>query len=253
MEQSRSRDIITAAITSVFVIGYMGIKMLIAFVVAAIALFSVSGCAALDNADIINEYRPAYHGPIEAEVYEVIEFAVLPNGTRVDIRVDDEIVDLVFRHFQAIEDGNVMAFRETLQGQDGASMNMHIELILAYFWDIVVAGYEDEMFYYWRELTEFGRNRAFFEEHEPISRNTGMFIKEIKYPHDGWCGGVVVVLTSYEHDEMVYTLGLLNDFGWPGVEWHNPAVSWFDVKSATAIECDYLEDLPIVTTAAQLS
>jgi hypothetical protein len=154
--------------------------------------------------------------------HEVIEFVVLPNGTRVDTRVDSEVVDLVFRHFEAIENGDVVAFRETLQGQDGASINMHLALIARYFWDIVVADYQYEMFYdgdIWAGMTELGRRRIFYEEFPPVSRNTGMFVKEIRQPDNGWVAGVMVTLLNYRQNETAYLLGLISDFDLPGIEW----------------------------------
>jgi len=176
------------------------------------------------NENIYNSVMPA------GQIVSPIEFITMPNGTRVDTRVGEMIVNLIFKHFEAIENGDVVAFRETLQGQDGASMNWHIGLILADFWDIVVGDYKDEMFWGDSEidLTEFGQHRVFAEEFPPVSRNTGMFIKEIRYPGDGPWGGVMVALTNHGGEERFYMLGLLFDFKWPGVEWRNSVDSWFD-------------------------
>jgi len=154
-----------------------------------------------------------------------VEFIILPNGTKVDTRIDGDIVDLVFRHFEAIENGDIVAFRETLQGQDGASINWHIGLIYDYFWDIVFEGYEDEMFHegdIWAGLTEFGWHRVFVEKFPPISRNTGMFIREMRISDDS----LKVAIIDDKQEESFYVIGLLFDLGWPGIEWHNPIASW---------------------------
>ncbi|MCL2378035.1 MAG: hypothetical protein FWC77_02810 [Defluviitaleaceae bacterium] len=149
-----------------------------------------------------------------------IEFNTLPNGTRVDARVDDEVVDLIFRHFDAIENGDVVAFRETLQGQDGISANNQANQILAHFWDIVVGDYEDEMF--WGDsdidLTSFGWNRLFNEEFPAVDRNTGLHVAEIRNSYGHWGHGVVVTVIDNNQEEAVYILHLLGDFGWIGVD-----------------------------------
>jgi len=153
------------------------------------------------------------------------EFITLINGTRVDTRVDMDVVDLLFRHFNAVEDGDIVAFRETLQGQDGASMNWHASLILANFWDIVVGDYEDEMF--WGDsdidLTTEGWHRVFFETFPPANRNTGLFITEIGI-HDDWA--IKVATNNNNGKQSFYTIGLLSDFGFPGVEWRWTTDPW---------------------------
>jgi len=153
------------------------------------------------------------------KVDEIIKYVTLPNGTRVDTRIDDEVVDLIFRHFEAIENGDVVAFRETLQGQDGASINMHLGLITRYFWDIVVADYQYEMFFdgeMGAGMTELGWQRVFHEEFPPVSRNTGMLLREIKQSNTYW--GVVVTLQFYAQNEVVLFITVLDDFGFPGIE-----------------------------------
>jgi len=187
------------------------LRIIAVIVVVVIVLFA--GCTLFESSATIKEPYEAVPYVLDSDVneseihcepeYEVIEFVTLPNGTRVDTRVEDEVVDLIFRHFEAIENGDVVAFRETLQGQDGASMNWHIGLILANFWDIVVASYEDEVFWGDSEidLTCFGWRRVFFEEFPPIGRNTGMFIREIRYPDYGFWGSVMVALTNCEQEE----------------------------------------------------
>jgi len=62
------------------------------------------------------------------------EFITLPNGTSVDTRVDNEVVDLILRHFAAIEAGDALAFWDTLGGgQDGVSHNYWRSLVFRYF------------------------------------------------------------------------------------------------------------------------
>ena len=64
----------------------------------------------------------------------VIEFITLPNGTRADTRLSDIEIDLVLRHFAAIEDGDAEAFWDTLGGgQDGVSFNYWRWLVFTYF------------------------------------------------------------------------------------------------------------------------
>ncbi|MCL1992817.1 MAG: hypothetical protein FWG66_07705 [Spirochaetes bacterium] len=145
-------------------------------------------------------------------------FTSLPNGAMRDTRVPDEIVDLVFRHFQAIEDGDVVAFRTTLGAQDGASLNMNIGLISRYFWDIVAGDYEEEMFNEWHDLTELGRHNVFYRDFPPVARNTGLTVQEIRFVYDAWLGILQVTTTNNEHLTEVHRLGLTSDMGW-GIEW----------------------------------
>ncbi|MCL2377394.1 MAG: hypothetical protein FWC76_08395 [Defluviitaleaceae bacterium] len=149
------------------------------------------------------------------------EFITLPNGTRVDVRVDDETVDLIFRHFEAVENGDVVAFRETLQGQDGISGNNHVSQILAHFWDIVVGDYADEMFFEggsYIDLTQFGSNRIFHENFPAVSRNTDLHVAEIRKSYGHWGLGVEVTTINNEQEKAVYIMHLLRSPDWVGVD-----------------------------------
>ena len=159
-----------------------------------------------------------------------IEYTTLENGTRVDKRISDEITDLIFRHFEAIENGDVAAFRQTLMGQDGVSHNAHIGLIMTYFGDIIFTDYDAELYGdAGFGLTELGSQRVFGDEFAPINRNTGMFIKEMTY--DDW--HIEVILSSRSHEQLTFHVTLMSEeYGKPtrrhGVEWHTPTFRWWE-------------------------
>lgn len=136
------------------------------------------------------------------------------DGAKIDSRLDGETVDLIFRHFDAIERGDIAAFRETLQGQDGASLNMHIRLILAYFWNIVVGDYEDKMFFELGELNVFGRQRVFDKDFPPYPQDFEIIIEEIVF-----VGHRLYVTLTTDGRRILYEIGLLRDFNRPGIEW----------------------------------
>ncbi|MCL2805489.1 MAG: hypothetical protein FWD26_06090 [Treponema sp.] len=70
------------------------------------------GCASLDSSDYIT----------------------LPDGTMADKRIPQEIIDLVINRFEAIESGNIEAFRETLpEMQDGVDYYSQLALLHRYF------------------------------------------------------------------------------------------------------------------------
>jgi len=199
------------------------------FLLLGVLIFAACNTAYYLEEKEIPEYiaEPEPFEPIEQPEYipQKPEFITLINGTRVDTRIGMDVVELLFRHFQAVEDGDIVAFRETLQGQDGASMNWHASLILANFWDIVVGDYADEVL--WEdsdfELTAVGWQRAFFEEFPPISRNTGLFITEIGV-YDDWA--IRVATTNDYGEDRFYNVGLLGDFGYPGIEWRWTTDPW---------------------------
>ena len=81
--------------------------------------------------------------------YEVTEFTSLPAGTIADIRIDDAAIDLILRHFAAIEAGDALAFWDTLGGgQDGVSHNYWRSLVFRYFpqWFIANDGNAGDFF-----------------------------------------------------------------------------------------------------------
>jgi len=148
-------------------------------------------------------------------------FVILENGTRVDTRIEDEVADVILHHFQAIEDGDIMAFRETLQGQDGASMNWHRSMIFRHFLDIVVGDYSDEDIWWGYadiDVTALGEQRLFYEELPPAPRNTGLRVLEIAFGDEWSLLGVTTIDDSGQ--EIHWQMGILWDFDWPGIEWN---------------------------------
>jgi|GEM_PF-3917247 len=185
-------------------------------------------------------------------------FHILPSGTRADTRLDAEVVDLILRHFNAIESGDISAFRETLQAQDGASINWNTELILDSFWDIVVGNYQYEMFPYgsWGAgRTELGSYRLFAKEFASVSRNTGLFVREIRlsdYSHY-----ILAATTNNIGEKRFYRMGLLNDYFYrPGIEWRWPTEEWeidaLNIRDLWQVDDDFLSQFENIHTAEYL-
>jgi hypothetical protein len=133
-----------------------------------------------------------------------IEFIELPNGTLVDARIREEVVEVIFRHFQAIEDGDWTAFRDTLVAQDMVDIYHQIGLMIKYFGDIVNV---DELAFHHAmgapdDSLQLIIDKLSIGEYNPIPRNTGMHIQVIR-----WSGSdfvTTVELTNKKNEYIVY-------------------------------------------------
>ena len=133
-----------------------------------------------------------------------INFIELPDGALVDARIEKEAVEIIFRHFQAIEDGDLSAFRDTLVApQDMVDVYSQIELMARYFGDIVnvdEAAFHHAMGSFDGSLRLI-MDRFFTGEYNPVPRNTGMRIQVIRFePHFR----MIVELTNNKNEHITY-------------------------------------------------
>ena len=97
----------------------------------------------------------------------VVEFITLPNGTRADTRLLEVEIDLILRHFAAIEDGDVEAFQDTLiGGQYGIRLSFWRYLTFRYFND-------------WFLENDLSPEDFYHRTRLPSLRGTGLFVREI--------------------------------------------------------------------------
>ena len=143
---------------------------------------------------------------------DATEFITLPNGTMLDSRITKEIADVIIRHFDAIENGDLEAFWHTLMGEDGADMNYHTFLILRYFGDMVNVEPETQKEIFATGVIPVGLQETLFHPTHPSPRprNTGLFVKEIKLT-DFWFGIEATVINS-EGEKTIYGIVTIRDF-----------------------------------------
>jgi hypothetical protein len=135
------------------------------------------------------------------------KYVTLPNGTIVTIvdekGITEDIVNMIFKRFEAIENGDVAAFRSTLpEIQDGVDYHYQLRLIFNFFgdlFDIDSDAFENAIATgeVLREIAE-----TLFNSEPPLrSRNTGLLIKKL----DVVSGlGLVVVTTNNRNEEIIY-------------------------------------------------
>jgi len=131
-------------------------------------------------------------------------YVILPNGTMVDRRIDGDNVDRIFKRFEAIENGDIAAFRSTLgEMQDGVDYYYQLGLIYKFFgdfFDMDPDTFEDGVTYGSEELPKIA-NTLFTGEHPLKSRNTGLVIKKMEIVDTG---GLRVTVTNNKNEEIIY-------------------------------------------------
>jgi len=113
------------------------------------------------------------------------DFIILPNGILADTRISESTVDVILRHFQAIENGDLTAFRSTLSPmQDGVDLHRQLGLIFRHFGDI--AGVSADMFAHAMNtgVPQSIIDKLFYEEFAPKNRNSGMVIQKMEIVTD---------------------------------------------------------------------
>jgi len=133
-----------------------------------------------------------------------IDFIELSDGILVDARIKEEVVEVIFRHFQAIEDGDLSAFRDTLVAQDMVDVYHQIGLMIRYFGDLfedseklaenihsLNQGVVDSAFY-----------DLFYKEYPLRNRNTGMRIQVIRLSESDI--GITIELTNNKNEHIIY-------------------------------------------------
>jgi len=135
-----------------------------------------------------------------------IKFTILPNGTKVDTRISSNIADKIIRRFNAIENGDLMAFRATIENddiQDGVDIHRYIRFV-AFFWGDIIGVDPDTYDEVYNEAT----NKVFHDVFAPQKRNMWASIEKIKIIEIDYNFGIKVEVLSYEGEIMTYYLGM---------------------------------------------
>ena len=134
---------------------------------------------------------------------QTIKYVILPNGAMIDRRIPKDDVDRIFKRFEAIENGDIAAFRSTLgEMQDGVDYHYQLELIYNFFGDFfdIDSDAFDDAVANGEDLTKIA-NTLFFGEHPLKSRNTGLLIKKMEIKDTG---GLRVTVTNNKNEKIIY-------------------------------------------------
>jgi hypothetical protein len=79
---------------------------------------------------------------IEMEIEK--NYVTLPNGAIVDAGIPEDLIEMIFKRFEAIENGDIAAFRSTLEEmEDGVDYYYQLGLIYTYFSDFFCLSSDD--------------------------------------------------------------------------------------------------------------
>ena len=126
-------------------------------------------------------------------------------NAKVDTTIPEDTAAVILKHFAAIENGDLTAFRSTLKpAEDGADMNYQLSLICKYFGDFfnVSEAAFNKAFSDGGEALEQIRHSAFSGVFPAKSRNTGMFVKEMEMEQDF----IKVTVSNNKSEESIYRL-----------------------------------------------
>ncbi|WP_461256626.1 hypothetical protein [Treponema sp. R80B11-R83G3] len=132
------------------------------------------------------------------------KYVTLPNGITVGARIPQDVIDMILKRFEAIENGDIAAFRSTLgQMEDGVDYYYQLGLLSEFFgdfFDISPDDFHDAVADGSERLSEIAHT-LFYGEHPLKNRNTGLSVKRIEYlPH----GGLTVKVTNNKNEELDY-------------------------------------------------
>jgi len=136
---------------------------------------------------------------------EDIRYVTWPNGITADAGIPKDVVDMMFKRFQAIENGDIAAFRSTLgQMEDGVDYYYQLGLLFKFFgdlFDIDAVAFEEAVAGGTEELPVIA-DTLFYGEHPLKSRNTGLTVKKIGYLP---AGGLIVTVINNKNEEIEYS------------------------------------------------
>jgi len=133
-----------------------------------------------------------------------IRYVTWPNGITTDEGIPEDAVNMMVRRFEAVENGDIAAFRSTLgEMEDGVSYYYRLGLLFKFFGDLfdidpdvfeeAVAGGTEEL----PAIADKLLNGT-----PPLrNRNTGLKIKKIGYMPDG---GLTVTVINNKNEETGY-------------------------------------------------
>jgi len=126
------------------------------------------------------------------------------NSVVVEEGISEDVVDMIFKRIDAIEKGDIAAFRATLgEMQDGVDYYYQLGLICKYFgdfFDIDLDTFYEAVATGSEELPNIA-NTLFTGEHPLKSRNTGLIIKRLETKSGE---GLRVILKNNKNEEIIY-------------------------------------------------
>jgi len=132
------------------------------------------------------------------------DYIILPNGTIVDTSVPEDIVDMLFKRIEAVENGDISAFRSTLgEMQDGVDYYYQLSLLFKFFGDFInidLDTFNNAVAEGTEELEEIAI-KLFRGNYPARNRNTGLFIKMIETSSHGW---LRVIVVNNRNEEFAY-------------------------------------------------
>ena len=157
-------------------------------------LSNITDISIIDNSG----YSEQFYFPDDAH-----EYISLPGGTMVDTSLDKEVIDMFLRRFEAIENGDLPAFRSTLPSiEDGVDFYYQLSLVHKYFGDLL--NIDADTFNSAVETSDGLQTIAYalFTEEPPArNRNTGLFLKKIEAMPSG---GIMVTVINNRNEEDIH-------------------------------------------------
>jgi len=151
-----------------------------------------------------NVYYVIFDDIDEIWINLIRKYVTLPNGAMADARIPKDVVDMIFTRFEAIENGDIAAFRSTLgEMEDGVDYYYQLGLLFTFFgdfFDIDAVAFNDAIATGSEELPEIA-NKLFHGEHPLRSRNTGLIVKKIGFLP---AGGLIVTVINNKNEEIDY-------------------------------------------------
>jgi hypothetical protein len=130
-------------------------------------------------------------------------YVTLPNGVMADAGIPEDLIEMILKRFEAIENGDIAAFRSTLgEMEDGVDYYYQLGLIYTYFgdfFDITDDDFRDAVASS-EGLAEIA-NALFFYEYPLRKRDTGLRVKKIEY---GESTGLIVTAVNNQDEEACY-------------------------------------------------
>jgi len=135
-----------------------------------------------------------------------IEFTLFANGALVDTRISENSAAMIFKHFQAIEDGDLSAFRDTLSPDDIGDTYHHVHLIIKYFGDFFENSEQlaENVHSLNQETVNSAFHDLFYKEYPLKNRDTGLRVLAIRQSIS--TGKIIVDLTNNESNHITYLL-----------------------------------------------
>ena len=182
--------------------------------------------------------------PDQVSHSESFDFYILPNGsadkngTKVDVRISEDVALVILKHFRTIEDGDLAAFRTTLlPPEDGNDIYSLLGIIFRYFKEFFDL---DDDAYSQAVVNADGISEIMdtaFHSVPPVkSKNTALFVKEIKITNYnyisayGYDAQIEAVVSDNKNGEVLHFLSIMTGINYDDL--HVTGIyEHYDIKS----------------------